>query len=57
MLSASSLSCQGVDLADSEPSQGGEHKVEQVLANMDHDVLILKDSLLHNLTEKKEFKT
>ena len=56
MLSASCLSSQGVDLADSEPGQGGEHKVEQVLANMDHDVLILEDSFLHCFTKNKKYK-
>ena len=46
--------CQGVDLTDGEPGEGAEHKVEKVLTNVDHDVLILKDSLLNNLPEEKK---
>ena len=44
-----------VDLADGEPGESGEHKVEKVLTDMDHDVLVLKDSFLDNITniEKK----
>ena len=40
---------QGVDLADCEPGQGGEHEVEQSLANTDHDVLVLEDASLDGL--------
>ena len=43
---------EGVDLGHSEPGQRGEHEVEQVLANVDHDVVVLEDSLLDGLTEK-----
>ena len=43
---------EGVDLGHGEPGQGGEHEVEQVLANVDHDVVVLEDSLLDSLTEK-----
>ena len=53
-ISGSGLGSQGVDLADGEPSEGGEHKVEQVLTNMDHDVLILEDSFLHNFAKKRK---
>ena len=53
LLSGSSCcGSKGVDLTDSEPGKGGEHKVEQVLSDMDHDVLILKDSFLDNFTTK-----
>ena len=45
-------SCEGVDLTDCEPGQGGEHEVEQVLSHVDHDVVVLEDSLLDSLTEK-----
>lgn len=41
---------EGVDLGDSEPGQGGEHKIKQVLAHVDHDVVILEDTLLDGLT-------
>ena len=40
---------EGVDLADCEPGQGGEHEVEQSLANTDHDVLVLEDASLDGL--------
>ena len=48
----SGLGCQGVDLADGEPGQGGEDKVEQVLANMDHDVFVLEDSIFDGVPGK-----
>ena len=54
--SASCCGSKGVDLTDSEPGKGGEHKIEQVLSDMDHDVLILKDSLLDNITTKIKLK-
>ena len=44
---------EGVDLGHGEPGQGGEHEVEQVLAHVDHDVVVLEDALLDGLTEKK----
>ena len=46
-------SSEGVDLTEEEPGQGSEDEVEQVLANVDHDVLVLEDSLLDNLTERR----
>ena len=46
---------EGVDLTDCEPGQGGEHKVKQVLAHVDHDVVILEDTLLDGLAERKSF--
>ena len=51
----SSLGSGGVDLADSEPGKGAEHKVEQVLSNVDHDVLVLEDTLLNNFPEKWQY--
>ena len=42
---------EGVDLTDGEPGEGGEDEVEQVLADVDHDVLVLEDSLLDHLTK------
>ena len=44
---------EGVDLGHREPGQGGEHEVEQVLAHVDHDVVVLEDALLDGLTEKE----
>jgi len=41
---------EGVDLGHGEPGQGGEHEVEQVLAHVDHDVVVLEDALLDGLT-------
>ena len=41
---------EGVDLAEGEPGEGGEHEVEQVLPDVDHDVLVLEDALFHDLT-------
>ena len=46
---------EGVDLRDGEPGQGGEHKVKQVLTHVDHDVVILEDTLLDGLAERKSF--
>ena len=43
-------SCEGVDLTDGEPGQGGEHEVEQVLSDVDHDVVVLEDALLDDVT-------
>ena len=40
---------EGVDLRHGEPGQGREHEVEQRLAHADHDVLVLKQPLLHVL--------
>ena len=51
----SSLGSGGVDLADCEPGKGAEHEVKQVLSNVDHDVLVLEDSLLNNFPEKWEY--
>ena len=45
-------SCERIDLTHGEPGKGAEHEVEQVLANVDHDVLILKDSFSHSFPEK-----
>ena len=45
---------EGVDLGHSEPGQGGEHEVEQVLAHVDHDVVVLEDALFDGLTEKEK---
>ena len=42
---------EGVDLADCEPGQGGEHEVEQVLTDVDHDVVILEDALFDDITK------
>ena len=42
---------QGVNLADCEPGEGREHEVEQVLSDVDHDVLVLEDSLFDDLTK------
>ena len=42
---------EGVDLTDGEPGESGEDEVEQVLADVDHDVLVLEDSLLDHLTK------
>ena len=47
-------SSEGVDLTEEEPGQGSEDEVEQILANVDHDVLVLEDSLLDNLTERRK---
>ena len=44
-------SCEGVDLADCEPGQGGEHEVEQVLSDVDHDVVVLEDALFDDITK------
>ena len=41
---------EGVDLTDCEPGQGGEHEVEQVLPHVDHDVVVLEDALLDDIT-------
>ena len=43
-------SCEGVDLADCEPGEGGEHEVEQVLPDVDHDVVVLEDALCDDVT-------
>ena len=43
-------SCEGVDLTDCEPGQGGEHEVEQVLPHVDHDVVVLEDALFDDIT-------
>ena len=43
---------EGIDLAEGEPGEGGEHEVEQVLPDVDHDVLVLEDALFHDLTTK-----
>ena len=43
-------SCEGVDLTDGEPGQGGEHEVEQVLSDVDHDVVVLEDALFDDIT-------
>ena len=32
---------QGVELGGEEPGEGGEHKVEHVLPDVDHDVVVL----------------
>jgi len=45
---------EGVDLGHGEPGQGGEHEVKQVLAHVDHDVVVLEDALLDGLTEKEK---
>ena len=42
---------EGVDLADCEPRQGGEHEVEQVLPDVDHDVVVLPDPILDDIPE------
>ena len=34
-----------VDLGHQEPGQGGEDKVEKVLANVDHNVVVSEDAL------------
>ena len=47
-------SCERVDLGHCEPGQGGEHEVEQVLTNVNHDVLVLEDALLDGLAEIKK---
>ena len=43
-------SSEGVDLTDCEPGQGGEHEVEQVLPDVDHDVVVLEDALFDDVT-------
>ena len=35
----------GVNLRDCEPGQRGEDEVEEVLAHVDHDVVVLEDAL------------
>ena len=42
---------EGVDLADCEPCEGGEDKVEESLANTNHDVLIEEESSLDGVPE------
>ena len=44
-------SSEGVDLTDCEPGQGGEHEVEQVLPDVDHDVVVLEDALFDDITK------
>ena len=44
---------EGVDLGHGEPGQRGEDEVKQVLANVDHDVVVLEDALLDGLAERK----
>ena len=41
---------QGVNLADCEPGEGREHEVKQVLSDVDHDVVVLEDALLDDVT-------
>ena len=42
-----------VDLADCEPGQSGEDKVEKSLAQPDHDVLCLEDASLDDIPERR----
>ena len=42
---------EGVDLADCEPGQSGEDKVEKSLSQPDHDVLCLEDPGGHDIPE------
>ena len=44
---------EGVDLADGEPGEGGEDKVEETLAQPDHDVLCLEDASLDDIPERR----
>ena len=44
---------QGVNLADCEPGEGGEDKVEESLAHSDHDVLCLEDPSLDDIPERR----
>ena len=44
---------EGVDLADCEPGEGGEDKVEESLAHSDHDVLCLEDASLDDIPERR----
>ena len=44
---------EGVDLADGEPGEGGEDKVEETLAKPDHDVLCLEDASLDDIPERR----
>ena len=45
---------EAVDLTDREPGQRGEDEVEEVLAHVDHDVLVLEDALLDHVPAEKE---
>ena len=45
---------EAVDLTDREPGQRGEDEVEEVLAHVDHDVLVLEDALLDHVPGEKE---
>ena len=45
---------EAVDLTDREPGQRGEDEVEEVLAHVDHDVLVLEDALLDHVPGMKE---
>ena len=44
---------EGVDLADCEPGQGREDKVEKSLTQPDHDVLCLEDPILDDIPERR----
>ena len=45
---------EAVDLTDREPGQRGEDEVEEVLAHVDHDVLVLEDALLDYVPGEEE---
>ena len=47
-------SSEGIDLTDSEPGESTEDEVEKILPNMDHDVLVLEDSVFHSLPGKNK---